>query len=291
MTTGVYAVGKSQRKQQHNNNYNHCGQQQPGRYSGMASTVVTPGRTQHPHRAWSESDGLDRCGGGDIWSYGGYGVPVKQQRKQHKRPLLMPPPPVPYYCAAEAAASGFVQYVRKSPSGWWARRKNRQWRRRTRKKGAASQKKNNATAATVKKNQRRRRSISAGGNANHSSYCSTLDDECNSNNGSDSCSDSADERGRDSNSDDQDSDGEFIGALAAAAIVGNDPYREWSLQRTSGDPVADWERHDSDSDSVIDDYDDDEDLVEWTNEIVATDLRRKRLFRNGKFTLISVRKL
>ncbi|VVC45702.1 Hypothetical protein CINCED_3A013429 [Cinara cedri] len=283
-TTNVYGESRNHRKQKHN--YNYYGHQQPSEYYGIAAAVATPGRTQYPNRAWSESEGLDQYGGSG-WSYSGYDVPVKQQRKQHKWPLLMPPPPVPYYCAAEAAASGFIQYVRKSPGGWWMRRKNRQQRRRTKSKKTASQQRKDVTATAITKNHRRRRSASAGGNVNHSSCCSTTDDECNSINDSDSCSDSANEGGGDSTSDDQDSDGEFIGALAAAATVGTDPYREWSLQRSSGDPVVDWERCDSDSDSVVtvDNYDDDDNnLVEWTNEIVATDLRRKRLFRKGSIS-------
>lgn len=287
MTSSIYGTRRNDRKQQHGYN---CGQHKPSGYSGIAAVVATPGRSQQPHRAWSESDGLDRCGDGG-WSYNGCGIPAKQRRKRQSRPLLVPPPPVPYYCAAEAAASGFVQYVRKSPGGWWVKRRNRRRRKRTKSKRTEShgQQRNNKTGTSVATTQRRRRSTSAGGNANRRNCCNTTDDECNGVvGGSDSCSDSGNDGAGDSNSDDQDSDGEFIGALAAAAAVGNHPDREWSLQGSFGDPIADWEQYDSDSDSAVadDDHDDeDDDLVEWTNEIVATDLRRrKRIFRNGEFT-------
>lgn len=70
-----------------------------------------------------------------------------------------------------------------------------------------------------------------------------------------------------------DSDGEFIGALAAAAAEGHDPDREWMRHGSDGDPTADWDRYDSsDSDSVVVELDD-ENTLEWTAEIVATDLR------------------
>lgn len=125
------------------------------------------------------------------------------------------------------------------------------------------------TAAAAATN--RRRSASAGGNGG-SSCCCTDDDRSG---GSD-----ADGDGGCSNSDDADSDGEFIGALAAAAAVGHDPDREWEQLGAAGDPVADWERLDSDSaDSAAEPTR--ADAAEWTTEIVATDLRRRCPVRNG----------
>lgn len=222
---------------------------------------------RRPHRAWSESDGLDRCGGGGV---------QQRQRQKAVPPVLMPPPPVPYYCAAEAAASGFAQFVHKSPADWWSRAKDRSRRiRKERQRGGGK------SAATV----RRRRSASAGGNGRWYD-----DDGCGGGgdgvgNGDGSGSDSAGDVGSDS--DDQDSDGEFIGALAAAAAVGHDPDREWTGS-AGGDPTADWEQWGSSSASGSDG---DADLansahrrqaIEWTAEIVATDLRRTCPVRNGK---------
>jgi len=216
---------------------------------GLSSEAFTPGkagRMQHPHRAWSESDGLDQCGGGL----------VQQNRNQHRLQLL-PPPPVPYYCATEAAISGFVQYVHKSPYGWWTRTKNKRRRRRYRN---IKRKQSDKTIANVD----RRRSSSAGGNG-----CTITDDENSDGSGSGSNSDHGE-----SNSDEQDSDGEFIGALAAAAAFGQDPDREWSQRGNAGDPIADWDRYDCESDSSAEP--DDNDMVEWTAEIMATDIRRKQ---------------
>lgn len=102
-------------------------------------------------------------------------------------------------------------------------------------------------------------------------------------------SDSDDTDG-DANSDGQDSDGEFIGTLAVAAVVGHDPEREWAERGLSGNPVADWDRYSDDNDSVTDDdddnggSDDDDIMIEWTTEIVATELGRTRSRRNGKFS-------
>lgn len=219
-----------------------------GGEGGDVSAVTTPGIVPFPHRAWSESEGLDKCGGG--WPYGnGLG-----QQKKQQRPLLTPPPPVPYYCAAEAAASGFTQFVRKSPGGWWTRAKKR---RRMKRRRSRKERQDQSSEST----SNRRRSASAGNN----SY-NQIDDE---NNG-------------DSDSDDRDSDGEFIGALAAAAVVGHNPDREWSRRGAAGDPVADWELYDTDDTSDSVDVDDDQDTIEWTSEIVATDLRHKWPHRTGK---------
>lgn len=258
-------------------NYQH--RQQHQRYQHGATSVVTtpatPGRSdksQQPHRAWSESDGLDQCGSGGISGF----VHSQPQLKQQK-PLPLPPPPVPYYCAAEAAASGFVQCIHKSPGGWWTRKKNqRRAKRNKRKKRRPRQQSEQAVAVN------KRRSSSAGGNANHSGcYASTTDDdgggEDDDNNG-DSNSD-----GENSHSDDQESDGEFIGALAAAAAFGHDPDREWTRYGTAGNPVADWDQYESDSDSTLDDTNDDSDVVEWTVEIVATDLRRRPSYKKCEF--------
>lgn len=166
----------------------------------------------------------------------------------------MPPPPVPYYCAAEAAASGFAQFVRKSPGGWWTRTRKRRRMKRSRSRKERQDHKSSEPTSN------RRRSASAGNN----SYNQT--DE---------------ENTGDSDSDDRDSDGEFIGALAAAAVVGHNPDREWSRRGAAGDPVADWERYDTDETSDSADVDDDQDTIEWTSEIVATDLRHKWPHRTG----------
>lgn len=240
----------------------------------MVTTPATPGRadkSQQPHRAWSESDGLDRCGGGGISGF----VQSQQQQKQ-KKPLPLPPPPVPYYCAAEAAASGFVQCVHKSPGGWWTRKKNQRRTKKNKRKTRRPRQQNEQAIA-----MNRHRSSSAGGNVNHSScYTSTTDDDD---------GDEDDENDGDSGSDggnshsDQESDGEFIGALAAAAAFGHDPDREWTRHGTAGNPVADWDQYDSDSDSAFDDTND-SDVVEWTVEIAATDLRRRPSFKKCKFT-------
>lgn len=253
---------KGWRKQQYD--YQHRLQQQPNIYGsvrGLSSTVVTPvkaGRIHHPHRAWSESDGIDQCGGGL----------VPQNRNQQK-PQLLPPPPVPYYCAAEAAVSGFVQYVHKSPGGWWKRNKNKQRRRRCRN---MKRKQNGKTTTEVG----RCRSYSAGGNV-----CTTTDDEISDGSGSGSNSDHGE-----SNSDEQDSDGEFIGALAAAAAFGQDPDREWSQRGNAGDPVADWDRYDCETDSSAEP--DDNNMIEWTTEIMATDIRLKQPHQNCKHKNITV---
>jgi len=252
---------KSSRKQQHD--YKNRLQQQPNRYGsvrGLSSVALTPGRSgkmQHPHRAWSESDGLDQCGG----------ILIKQNQNQQK-PQLLPPPPIPYYCAAEAAVSGFVQYVHKSPGGWWTRTKNK--RRRRRHRNMKRKPKGKIITAID-----RRRSSSAGGNG-----CTITDDENSDGSGSGSNSDHDE-----SNSDEQDSDGEFIGVLAAAAAFGQDPDREWSQRGNAGDPVADWDRYDCESDSSVEHEDDD--MVEWTTEIMATDIRRKP-HQNCKYKIITI---
>jgi len=90
----------------------------------------------------------------------------------------------------------------------------------------------------------------------------------------------------DADSDGQRSDGEFIGTLAAAAAVGHRPEREWARRGLCGDPAADWHRYGDDSDSTADDG---VVTVEWTTEIVATDVRRTRprgesVFRYRLFT-------
>lgn len=252
---------KSGKKKQYD--YQHRLQQQPNRYGsvrGLSSIALTPGRSQkmqHPHRAWSESDGLDKYGGGLV-----------QQIRNQQKPQLLPPPPVPYYCDAEAAESGFVQYVHKSPGDWWIRTKNK--RRRIRCKNM-KRKQSGKTDTTVID---RRRSSSAGANG-----CNITDDE--NSEGSDSGSNSDHEE---SNSDEQDSDGEFIGALAAAAAFGQDPEREWL--RNAGDPVAYWDRCNYDSDSSTEPVDDN--MMEWTAEIMATDIRRKQPYQNcSKFSMSS----
>jgi len=121
----------------------------------------------------------------------------------------------------------------------------------------------------------RRRSSSAGGNG-----CTITDDENSDGSGSGSNSDHDE-----SNSDEQDSDGEFIGVLAAAAAFGQDPDREWSQRGNAGDPVADWDRYDCESDSSVEHEDDD--MVEWTTEIMATDIRRKP-HQNCKYKIITI---
>lgn len=273
-----YGGGGNWKSQQ--NNYQKHQQQPHYRYgaTSVVTTPATPGRadkSQQPHRAWSESDGLDRCGNGSISGF----MQSQQQRKQQK-PLPLPPPPVPYYCAAEAAASGFLQCVHKSPGGWWTRKRNR---RRTKKNKRKKRKPRQQNEQVIEIN--RRRSSSAGGNANQSScYTSTIDDDDgdeDDDNDGDSGSD-----GENSHSEDQESDGEFIGALAAAAEFGHDPDREWTRHGAAGNPVADWDQYDSDSDSALDDINDDSDVVEWTVEISATDLRRQRSYRKCKFTPI-----
>lgn len=228
---------------------------------GTPETPVQLMANRLPHRAWSESDGLDRCGGGG----GGFGRPQK--------PVLLPPPPppVPYYCAAEAAASGFAQFVRKSPGGWWAREKTR----RLTERGRRRRRRQTATS--------RRRSASAGGNGSGGCCGPATDDDDDGGGGGGSdggCSDS---------DSDADSDGEFVGALAAAAAVGHDPDREWDRLGAAGDPVADWERSGDRSDSADSAAEesgreaaDGADAVEWTTEIVAADLRRSGPVRNGK---------
>ncbi|XP_060846942.1 uncharacterized protein LOC132926589 isoform X2 [Rhopalosiphum padi] len=242
---------KSRRKQQYN--YQHRLQQQLNSYGsvrGLSSVASTPGKSgkmQHPHRAWSESDGLDQYGGGFV-----------QQIQNQQKPQLLLPPPVPYYCAAEAAESGFAQYVHKSPGGWWIRTKNKRRRRRHKSTKRKQSGKTNTTVID------RRRSSSAGPNG----Y--TVTDDENSY-GSDSGSNSDHSQ---SNSDEQESDGEFIGALAAAASFGQDPDREWLQRGSAGDPVADWDRYDCESDSSAEPNDDN--MVEWTTEIMATDIRRKQ---------------
>lgn len=254
---------KSCRKQQHD--YKNRLQQQSNSYGsvkGLSSVALTPGRSgrmQHPHRAWSESDGLDQCGGSLV-----------KQNRNHQKPQLLPPPPIPYYCAAEAAASGFVQYVHKSPGGWWTRTKNKRGRRRHRN---MKRKPNGKITTTID----RRRSSSAGGNG-----CTITDDENSDGSGSGSNSDLGE-----SNSDEQDSDGEFIGVLAAAAAFGQDPDREWSQRGNAGDPVADWDRYDCESDSSAEHEDDD--MVEWTTEIMATDIRRKQPHPKCKYKIITIK--
>lgn len=187
--------------------------------------------------------------------------------------MLMPPPPVPYYCAVEAAASGFAQFVHKSPADWWSRAKDRS-RRIKRQRQERSGK--STAAMTV----RRRRSASAGGNG----WYDDDDNDDNIENGDGSGSESGDVG---SDSDDQDSDGEFIGALAAAAAVGHDPDREWTGS-AGGDPTADWEQwcssasSDSDANPTTVDGAHGRQAIEWTTEIVATDLRRTCPVRNGK---------
>jgi len=253
---------KSWRKKQHV--YKHRLQQQPNRYGsvkGLSSIALTPGRSgrmQHPHRAWSESDGLDQCGGS-----------LAQQYRNLQKPQLLPPPPIPYYCAAEAAASGFVQYVHKSPGDWWTRTKNKRRRMRYRNIKRKPSEKTNSVVD-------RHRSSSAGGNG-----CTITDDENSDGSGSGSNSDHGE-----SNSDEQDSDGEFIGVLAAAAAFGQDPDREWSQRGNAGDPVADWDKYDCESDSSVEPEDDD--MVEWTNEIMATDMRRKQSHQNCKYYIITI---
>ncbi|XP_015367148.1 PREDICTED: uncharacterized protein LOC107164002 [Diuraphis noxia] len=245
---------KSWRKKQYV--YKHRLQQKPNSYGsvkGLSSIALTPGRSgrmQHPHRAWSESDGLDQCGGS-----------LAQQYRNLQKPQLLPPPPIPYYCAAEAAASGFVQYVHKNPGGWWTRTKNKRRRRRYRN---IKRKPSEKTTSIVD----RHRSSSAGGNG-----CTITDDENSDGSGSGSNSDHGEY-----NSDEQDSDGEFIGMLAAAAAFGQDPDREWSQFGNAGDPVADWDKYDFESDSSLEQEDDD--MVEWTTEIMATDMRRKQSHQN-----------
>lgn len=240
-------------------------QQQSNRYGsvrGLSSVALTPGRSQkmkHPHRAWSESDGLDKYGGGLV-----------QQIRNQQKPQLLPPPPVPYYCDAEAAESGFVQYVHKSPGGWWIRTKNKRRRIRCKNMKRNQSGKTNTTVID------RRRSSSAGANGYN-----ITDDE--NSEGSDSGSNS--DHGE-SNSDEQDSDGEFIGALAAAAAFGQDPEREWLQRGSAGDPVADWDRYDYDSDSSTEP--DDDNMIEWTAEIVATDIRRKQPYQNCKYKIITI---
>lgn len=111
----------------------------------------------------------------------------------------------------------------------------------------------------------RRRSASDGGNR-HAGGC----DGSNSENG---------DSGSDSDQMD-DSDGEFIGALAAAAVAGHDPDREWMQRSSDGDPTADWDRYESsDSDSAAVAADDGN-AIEWTAEIVASDLRHGRASRH-----------
>lgn len=310
--TGWY--GSDRRKQQYG--YQQQQQQQksyhqhlPNGYGerttvkATSSAVTTPAKRvdrsqqQHPHRAWSESDGLDRCGGGSDWLYGttscgGFVQQSQNQKQKHRQhPVLMPPPPVPYYCAVEAAAAGFIQYVRKSPSGWWMRKRNRRRRKRIqiKKQRDKRQKK--------KKTLSRHRSTSAGSSRN--SHCTSTTDDGgdddggdddggvgihNSGTGSGSNSDGA----GDSNSDDQEcSDGEFIGALAAAAAIGHDPEREWMFRGSAGDPIAHWDQYDSDSDSFNADARaaaDNDIILEWTTEILAGDIRRTQPLENGKYS-------
>lgn len=244
-------------------------QKQLNSYGGTIAAVVTPGRVglvQYPYRAWSESEGLNRCGGGD----------TGQRKQQNMLPL--PPPPVPYYCAAEAAVSGFLQFVRKSPGNWWTRTKNHRRRRQNRNKKRRNGQQNSKSTTAIN----RRRSTSAGDKGNKSDYyptttakCTTVSDKDNdSDNSDDSCSNSDGNR---SNSD-QDSDGEFIGALAAAAAFGHNPNHEWTYRRAPGDPVANWDICISDSNSDTDDGD----MLEWTTEIMATDLRRNQPYKNCK---------
>jgi len=123
----------------------------------------------------------------------------------------------------------------------------------------------------------RRRSASAGGDGNNSGCCTTTDEDNSEDSRSASDSD-------DGNSDGQESDGEFIGALAAAAVVGHHPEREWMQHGITGDPVSDWDRFDSESsESATEDVAVAvSDSIEWTAEIVATDLRRRCSHRSGK---------
>lgn len=254
--------GKFYRKQQFNNHKNKPNGYCFGDRSSAAATPEKSGRSQHPHRAWSESDGLDRCGDG-----------APQHQKSQQKVLLLPPPPVPYYCAAEAAASGFMQFVHKSPSGWWTREKNRHQTRRIQSNSHQKHK------TTPLKNHHHR-SASVGGNGYSSNCCTTSDGDDSDDSGSGSGSNFGDGG---SNSDEQDSDGEFIGALAAAAVVGHDPNREWAQQGASGDPIADWDCCYSDSEDSATETIAIDGEVEWTTEIVATDLRHGCPYRNGTF--------
>jgi len=242
-------------------NHQQMQQKQLNSYGGTIAAVVTPGRVglvQYPYRAWSESDGLNRCGGGD----------TGQRKQQNMLPL--PPPPVPYYCAAEAAASGFLQFVRKSPGNWWTRIKNHRRRRRNDQQNIKS-----TTAVNM------HRSTSADDKGSKSDCCSITTAKCTIVSDKDKDSDNSNDSGSNSdsnrsNSEDQDSDGEFIGALAAAAAFGHNLNHEWTYRRAPGDPLSDWDICISDSNSDTDDGD----MLEWTTEIMATDLRCNQPYQN-----------